>query len=456
MSEVKVNKISPRIDCGTVTVGDAGDSVTVTAGVPVTVNGDLKSNALKAVDGGSIISQCGTTITLGASGDTITLACGATQSGFGRSGSVNWDTTAKTASFTAVSGNGYFINTTGGAITMTLPATPSAGDIVSVKDYAYTFATNNLTVGRNSSPVGGGTSYDPVFSTNGASLTFVYVDGTKGWLVTSDTTNILSATNTFVSATGGSITTSGDYKIHTFTGPGTFCVSAAAGPVAVVDYMVVAGGGGRGSCNYYGGGGAGGFRESHSVPVSGCYTASPLASSTSIPVSVSAYPIQVGAGGAVNPGAPGSIGTPSIALGITSAGGGGGARGNRGPLCNSDGGSGGGAAHDGGDGLGTGGSGNTPPVSPPQGNPGGNTIFPAGRGAGGGGATASGSNGVPANGGNGGAGATTSISSSPVTYSKGGGGQDAPDIAAAPANSGDGGGTSAGGSGVVIIRYKYQ
>jgi hypothetical protein len=77
MSEVKVNKISPRTNCGTVTVGDAGDSVTVTAGVPVTVNGDLKSNALKAVDGGSIISQCGTNITLGASGDTINLAAGA-------------------------------------------------------------------------------------------------------------------------------------------------------------------------------------------------------------------------------------------------------------------------------------------------------------------------------------------------------------------------------------------
>ena len=110
MSEVKVNKISPRTNCGTVTVGDAGDSVTVTAGVPVTVNGDLKSNALKAVDGGSIISQCGTNITLGASGDTINLAAGASQTGFGRTGTVDWDTTAKTAGFTAVSGNGYFVN----------------------------------------------------------------------------------------------------------------------------------------------------------------------------------------------------------------------------------------------------------------------------------------------------------------------------------------------------------
>jgi hypothetical protein len=76
MSEVKVNKISPRTNCGTVTVGDSGDSVSVSAGVPVTVNGDLKSNALKAVDGGSIISQCGTTITLGASGDSVTVTAG--------------------------------------------------------------------------------------------------------------------------------------------------------------------------------------------------------------------------------------------------------------------------------------------------------------------------------------------------------------------------------------------
>src|SRR5210317_847281 len=158
MSEVKVNKISPRTNCGTVTVGDAGDSVTVTAGVPVTVNGDLKSNALKAVDGGSIISQCGTNITLGASGDTINLAAGASQTGFGRTGTVDWDTTAKTASFTAVSGNGYFVNTTSGAVTVTLPASPSGGDIMAVKDYTGTFATNNLTIGRNGSNIRGSAS----------------------------------------------------------------------------------------------------------------------------------------------------------------------------------------------------------------------------------------------------------------------------------------------------------
>ena len=131
MSEVKVNKISPRTNCGTVTVGDSGDSVSVTAGVPVTVNGDLKSNALKATDG-SIISQSGTTITIGASGDTVSLASGAwNQSG------------VKTADFTAANGEGYFVNTTSGAVDVTLPA-PSAGNIVAIADYAGTAATNNI------------------------------------------------------------------------------------------------------------------------------------------------------------------------------------------------------------------------------------------------------------------------------------------------------------------------
>ena len=135
MSEVKVNKISPRTNCGTVTVGDSGDSVTVSSGVPVTVSnnltvsGDLKSAALKATDGGSIISQSGTTITLGASGDTVSLASGASQTGFGRTGTVDWDTTVKTSGFTAADGEGYFVNTTSGAITANLPA-GSAGAIV--------------------------------------------------------------------------------------------------------------------------------------------------------------------------------------------------------------------------------------------------------------------------------------------------------------------------------------
>ena len=60
----------------------------------------VKANNIQASDAGNIISQSGTTITLGASGDTINLASVVhTQSGFGRTGTVDWDTTPKTATF---------------------------------------------------------------------------------------------------------------------------------------------------------------------------------------------------------------------------------------------------------------------------------------------------------------------------------------------------------------------
>jgi hypothetical protein len=444
---------------------------------------------MSKIEVNQISSQCGSTLTIGQSGDTVTLACGATQTGFGRTGTVDWDTTAKTASFTAVSGNGYFVNTTSGAITLTLPASPSAGDIVSVKDYAYTFATNNLTVARNGSAIGGGTGDNPVYATNGTVLTFIYVDGTKGWLVTNESTDTSEAvTNTFITATGGTITCCGDYKIHTFTGPGTFCVSAGEGPVAKVDYLVVAGGS-AGGYDRGGGGGAGGFRES--VPSPAAWTASPLANPDgALPVSVQGYPVIVGAGGStsnssstlVPPGSNSSFST------ITSTGGGG--AGNPGGpsfVNGRPGGSGGGTRDD----PATGGTGNTPPVSPPQGTDGGSSSTNHnGPGGGGGGATEAGFDGAgnptPATFGDGGDGAQTSINGSATYYAGGGGsgggtpipaggeggqggggnGANFPGSAqAGTANTGGGGGAgnggpcqcaAAGGSGIVIIRYKYQ
>ena len=440
---------------------------------------------MSKIEVNQISSQCGSTLTIGQSGDTVTLACGATQSGFGRTGTVDWDTTAKTASFTAVSGNGYFVNTTSGAVTMTLPASPSAGDIVSVKDYAYTFETNNLTVNRNGSPIGGGSDTDTiVYSTNGDFLTFIYVDGTQGWVLTNDSTNTDSTGAAYIVATGGTITCCGDYKIHTFTGPGTFCVSCGGNPAGsnTVDYLVVAGGGGsvhdRG-----GGGGAGGYRES-SGAASGCYTASPLGACVSaLPVTATGYPITVGAGGVsdntppFNPGIGGN-GSNSVFSTITSTGGGGGNRAS--PQNGNAGGSGGGAGVNPGASpiTGTGGAGNTPPVSPPQGNPGGNSACSPSRTGGGGGATAAGENGSGPKAG--GAGATTSISASPTSYAGGGGGisggsgglgggGNGGTCCSANGTSGSsntgggaGGGASntdagpAGGSGIVIIRYKYQ
>jgi len=129
----------------------------------------------------AIDKQSGSTLTLGGSGTAVTLACGATQTGFGRSGSVNWDTTPKTATFTGVSGNGYFVNTTAGVVTANLPASPSAGDIMAVVDYAGTSDTNNITVGRNGSNINGSGS-DLVVSTNASAFTLVYVNATRGWV----------------------------------------------------------------------------------------------------------------------------------------------------------------------------------------------------------------------------------------------------------------------------------
>ena len=145
----------------------------------------IKVDNIQDQDGNNIINENANTITIGASGDTVTLASGASQTGFGRTGTVDWDTTAKTSSFTAVSGDGYFVNTTSGAITVTLPA-GSAGSIVSLKDYANTWDTNNVTVTPNGSDKINGANANATLSTQDQSVTLVYVDSTKGWRVVQD------------------------------------------------------------------------------------------------------------------------------------------------------------------------------------------------------------------------------------------------------------------------------
>jgi len=103
-------------------------------------------------------------------GSSVTIAAG-----------TDWQA-VKTTTFTAVAGEGYFVNTTSGAFTMTLPASPTIGDEVSVIDYAGTFDTNNLTVGRNSENIQGDAS-DLTVATERAGFTLVYTDGTQGWLL---------------------------------------------------------------------------------------------------------------------------------------------------------------------------------------------------------------------------------------------------------------------------------
>ena len=438
---------------------------------------------------GNTVVVCGSTVTIGRCGGTVALASGSTQTGFGREGSVNWQTSIKTGDFTAVSGEGYFIDTTSGEITMTLPASPSAGAIVSLKDYANTFDSNKLTIGRNSSKIAGDTS-DAEITVEGQALTLVYSDATQGWLAVEAATDSDLPRPAFISASGGTVTTvDTNFKVHTFTGPGSFVVSSGAGALSVVDYVVVAGGGGGRTGPSNGGGGAGGYRESHCSTTSGPYTASPIANPTSLPVSPGPYSITIGAGGAG--GAPGSKGSNSCFSTIISAGGGGGGGDAATPSCNTNmaGASGGGGGN--GTGPGSGAAGNTPPVSPPQGNPGGcgsnpgvTGNYPAG---GGGGATAAGSSGPNTPGfgpsGPGGAGATSSINGTPTARAGGGGGGSyagegtpgpgpggaggggAGNGTSGTANTGGGGGSNneqaptaagSGGSGIVIIRYKFQ
>jgi hypothetical protein len=455
---------------------------------------------MSKIEVNTVAPQCGTTLTLGESGDTVTLGTGASQTGFGRTGTVDWQTgSIKTATFTAVNGEGYFANTSGGAFTMNLPA-GSAGAIVSVVDYTNTFQTNALTVSPNGSEKIGGVAADANLTTEGQSVTFVYVDATEGWKNVQDSTSNIVANQFFtatVSGTGNTLTTApccSDVKIAKFIGPGTFNVVSLSqtAPENVVSYMVVAGGGG-GASRASGGGGGGGYREGKS-PVTP-YTASPLNAPTGLTMTAGSFPITVGAGGAggsppsgENPGVQGGTSTFST---ITSAGGGmgNGSAAPSQPAAQAAGGSGGGAGP-GGD---NGGAGNTPPVSPPQGNPGGSGSGVNYNGGGGGGAGGAGESPKTPGGGDGGAVTTSSISATPTSYAGGGGGSSyfvsnpGPGGAGTPTsgaggpssgspggngvvNTGGAGGAGAtgnpnpanpgcggaGGSGIVIIRYKFQ
>ncbi len=116
------------------------------------------------------------------SADQILTTNGSGQLSFvDNSGGTDWQA-VKTGNYTAAAGQGVFANTTSGAWTLTLPASPSIGDEVSFVDYAGTFDTNNLTVGRNSQKIQGAAA-DLTVSVERAANTLVYTDGTQGWLL---------------------------------------------------------------------------------------------------------------------------------------------------------------------------------------------------------------------------------------------------------------------------------
>ena len=382
----------------------------------------VKVNNIQDTSGNVIAAKCGTTVTLGGSGDTVALACGASATGFG----LSWCATAKTAGFTAVAGNGYFINTCGGAFEVTLPATASVGDQINFTDYARTWGTacKELTLDQNSLKFQGNTTPKPEYDTAGATVKIVYSGATQGWLPQLDKGTELETPQTYS-----------------------------------LQYLVVAGGGGgagmltgTGVTIGEGGGGAGGMRLVATKSFTVCKGSS--------------IPITVGGGAPTTAGYPnttqGASGTTSVFSTITSAGGGGGGNGLacaapvRTPTTNK--------GADGGRGK-TAGSGNVPCVSPPQGNDGGGPGGSPTIGGGGGGHSCAGAAGP---GGGGGAGTTYDIieSGTDVTYATGGtGGAASPGTpgTAGPANSGNGGGSGkaagpgsalggAGGPGIVVIR----
>ena len=221
-------------------------------------------------------------------------------------------------------GIGYFVNTSSGVVTVTLPSSPSAGNIIAINDYSSTFGTNKVTLANNGSKING-EAQDAFLETSGISVTLVYVDGTKGWLTVADSDENVTGSSLIAACGGNATITCGDFKTHIFTGDGTFTVTAGGGPLGQAEYFVVAGGGSGGTAGYGGaGGGAGGFRFA-SPTVGG---PSPL-NGTSITMAPGAFPIQVGGGGTMQPSPhpdpnQGGSGTPSIFSTITSAGGGGG------------------------------------------------------------------------------------------------------------------------------------
>ena len=386
-------------------------------------------NKLDALSRGSIIygndSAATTVLTKGTVGQVLTSDGTDISWSDAASGGTDWQSSIKTSAFTAVAGEGYWINTSGGAFTITLPSSASVGDEIEFVDYLRSWGTNAVTININGLKFQSGT-VNPIYDVNGQAVKIVYSGATNGWIPTSDEASDLEGLTIYDA-----------------------------------EYLAVAGGGSGGSRNS-GGGGAGGFLTNFG--------------GTAISLQVgTTYTVTVGAGGSQPPTETvGNDGVNSVLSGagittITAIGGGGGGRGS---TVGRDGGSGGGSGcfNISASGSGTADQGNDGGVGDGNRSP-----YAAG---GGGGASAVGGNGTSGGGGAGGAGLANSITGSSVTRAGGGGGNAynsggaggaggggaastmTGDGNAATANTGGGGGGNraagdqggAGGSGVVILR----
>ena len=484
MSEVKVNKISPR--SGTdVQLGDSGDTITIPSGATITNSGT-------ATGFGEYPTF--TSITPSTIPNTLTSVV-IVGTNFGASGIPTVDFQSSTGAITAASSvvrdsttqltvgatiptdgthyvrielnTGLAVRSTTAALTVSdEPTWSTTGGSLGIiaGDFSGTVAT---VVATGDAPI----TYSETTSVlTNASLANCALNTSTGVITTTDFagSNTTDATYTFtIRATdtdgqysdreftltsdfttgGDSIVTSGGYRYHIFTttGSANFVPSTAR----TVEYLAVAGGGGGG---YYagGGGGAGGL-------LNGSYSAT-----------ASTYTVVVGAGGLSSPsagstlnngasGADSTVTGTNASVSATGGGGGGGGSGGRNGVAGGS----GGAGQRYGSGSGTGGSGTVG-----QGNDGA-TISSGNQGGGGGGAGGAGS------GQNGGAGLNTYSTWATATstgdngyYASGGGGYTSGTASdggggaysvEGTANTGGGAGgdtaTKYGGSGIVILRY---
>ena len=309
-------------------------------------------------------------------------------------GGTDWSSTPKTASFTAEAGKGYFIDTSSSAITVTLPASPSAGDLVSMLDYKGNASSNNIVIEPNGSKLGGNTTdYDGRVSTDNLGFTLIYSDATQGWV-------------RFIADVGSEV--------------------LLQAPNYNANVLIAAGGGGGGSGHSGGGGGggAGGYITNSSKTLNTGTT----------------YTVTVGAGGAGSTGTAasgiGSQGGDSSLTGETTAvgGGGGGYSSVHLPTTGGSGGGGGGNA-------GTAGASGTSG----QGNAGGAAAGSGASASGGGGGGSGGAGATGVGSAHGGAGTSNSITGSAVSYAGGGGGG----AFSSSGGTGNGGGGN-GGSGTAV------
>ena len=389
MSEVKVNKISPRSGTG-VQLGDSGDTITIPSGATILNSG--------------------------------------TASGFGDN--LEWQSSIVTAAtITVVANRGYWLDTSSNAITVTLPAAAAVGDRIILTDYARNWATNAVTINTNSLKFQGNTSPNPVYNSNGQSVDIVYSGTTKGWIPNSDDVVSLETPQTidteYLVVAGGGSGGKGDSGGGGAGGHLTNFGGTAISLTPGVTYTVTVGGGGAAVSSGDGNPGVNSVLSGTGITT---ITAIGGGRGASAAFDVSGDGGSGGGAGHLQPGgAPGGSGT------VGQGNDGGNGAGNSAPAYAGGGGGGAGAAGGNGSGSagGAGGVGLSNSIT-------GSAVFSAG----GGGGFANNNDAAAGAGGNGGGGAGKESSAGVAgTANTGGGG-----------GGSNGAPSGAGGSGVVILR----